>query len=57
MKINAIYVRLANGNKIVSGYKISLTKSKTEQAGFCDGEDVDIKYFKDRIIIKKKPTK
>lgn len=56
MKLYAVYVRLANGDKIVSGYKISLTKSKTELAGFKNGEDVDVKYQKDKIIIKKKPA-
>lgn len=54
MKINATYSRLASGEKIIGAYKISLTKSKTEQAGFVNGEDVDVKYLKNKIIITKK---
>lgn len=56
MRLNPVYVRLANGDKIVCGYKIALTKSKVEQSGFKGNEDVDITYQKNKIIIKKKPT-
>lgn len=54
MKLHGVYGHLANGDKILSGYKIALTKTKVEQSGFENGEEVDIKYLKDRIIIKKK---
>ena len=56
MRLNPVYVRLANGDKIVCGYKIALTKSKVEQSGFKGNEDVDITYQKNKIIIKKKHT-
>lgn len=54
MKLNATYVHLASGNKIVNGYKIALTKTKVEKAGFVAGEDVDVIYSKDKIVIKKR---
>lgn len=57
MKLNATYVHLASGQRLCNGYKIALTKSKVEKCGFVAGEDVEIVYQKDKIIIKKiKPT-
>ena len=57
MRLHGVYSHLASGDKILCGYKIALTKSKVEQAGFENGEDVEIRYLKDRIIIKKADKK
>lgn len=54
MKLCPTYVHLASGNKIVNGYKIGLTKSQVEKSGFVAGEDVDIIYSKNKIVIKKR---
>lgn len=56
MKLHATHMRLASGNKIINGYRIALTKSQVEKSGFTDGDDVEITYFKNKIIIKKRPT-
>ena len=56
MRINATYTRLVNGGRLIGGYKISLTKTKVERAGFKNGDEVEIEYKKDKIIIRKKGT-
>lgn len=55
MKLNAVYTYLSNGGKIIGGYKIGLTKTKVEQAGFKAGDEVDIDYKQNKIVITKKP--
>ena len=54
MKINATYTNLVNGGRLIGGYKVSLTKSKVEKSGFKNGDEVNIEYKKDKIIITRK---
>lgn len=54
MKLTANKVTLASGNKLVNGYKLMLTKSETEKAGFKAGDELEAKYQKGKITLTKK---
>lgn len=53
MKLTPSYSYLKNGERIINGYKVSLTKSLTEQAGFTTESELEVKYDKDKITIKR----
>ena len=54
MKLSANKLTLASGEKLVNGYKLMLTKSEIEKAGFHAGDEFEAKYQKDKIILTKK---
>lgn len=54
MKLSANKITLASGEKLVNGYKLMLTKSEIEKAGFHAGDEFEAKYQKDKIILTKK---
>lgn len=54
MKLTANKVTLASGNKLINGYKIMLTKSDVEKAGFKAGDELKAIYKENEIILKKK---
>lgn len=53
MKLIATKVSLANGGKLVNGYRVMLTKSEVEKAGFKEGDELVATYSQDKIILEK----
>ena len=54
MKITPSYYYTKGGQRAINGYKLPLTKSATEEAGFKRGDEVNIKYEKGKITITAK---
>lgn len=54
MRLNANKITLASGNKLINGYKVMLTKSEVEKAGFHEGDELEAEYLNEKIILKKK---
>lgn len=53
MKLIASKSTLADGKKIINAYKITLTKSEVEKAGFKAGDEFKAEYTKEEIVLKK----
>lgn len=57
MKLIPTYTYLASGEKLINAYKVTLTKSEMEKAGFKAGDELMAQYKKNKIIlIKKEPS-
>lgn len=54
MKLIPTKSTLADGRKIINAYKVTLTKSEVEKAGYKAGDEFNAEYAKDKIILKKK---
>ena len=53
MKLIPTKVTLADGSKLINGYKVTLKKSEIEKAGFKSGDELKATYEKDVITLKK----
>ena len=53
-KLLATKQPLASGEKIVNGYIVRLQKTEMERCDFREGDELDIKYKKGEVRIKKK---
>lgn len=53
MKLIPTKVTLADGSKLINGYKITLTKSEIEKTNFKAGDELKVKYEKDKLTITK----
>jgi hypothetical protein len=53
-KLTARKQYLASGNRIISAYQVLLQKIATENAGFNENDELNIQYFKNKIVITKK---
>lgn len=54
MKLIPTKVTLADGRKLINGYKVTLTKSQVEKIGLKSGDELVATYEKDKIILTKK---
>ena len=54
MRLIPSKVTLANGEKLISSYKLTLKKSEIENNGFKAGDEFIATYEKDKIILTKK---
>lgn len=54
MTLTPSYYYKKDGGREINGYKIGLTKSLTEEAGFSAGDEVDVNYEKGKITITAK---
>lgn len=53
MKLQPTYVYKATGERLINAYKITLSKVETEKAGFKAGDELKVKFEKEKITIKK----
>lgn len=52
-RIIATKTTLADGSKIIAGYKVALQKVEMERCGFKAGDEVKVTYSKGEVRIKK----
>lgn len=54
MKLQPTYVYKASGLRLINAYKITLSKVELEKSGFKAGDELEAKFEKEKIVIKKK---
>ena len=57
MKLIPTKVTLADGSKLINGYKVTFAKSEIERIGLKGGDELTPTYEKNTITLKKKKTK
>lgn len=53
MKLVPTKVTKANGEKLINGYRITLSKSECERHGYKAGDELKAEFSEDKIILKK----
>lgn len=53
-KLTAIKNIKKDNQTIIAGYKVALRKLEMERCGFQEGDELDVKYHKDKVVIVKK---
>lgn len=53
MKLVPTKVTLANGNKLISGYRVTLSKTECEKNGFKAGDEFKAEFSENEIKLKK----
>jgi len=53
MKLLPTKVTLADGSKLINGYKVTLSKVECEKYGFKGGDELKAEFSKNEIKLKK----
>lgn len=54
MKLLPTKVTLADGSKLINGYKVTLSKVECEKYGFKAGDILEAKFERGKIVLVKK---